>query len=81
VGYFIPVTPQDVPVCIGAATPSTFQPAVPGYLQCDGSLVAFVLAQNPCLPYPAGCAMINSTNRGSVVPTETSSFGSVKAKF
>jgi len=80
-GYFVPTPPSDTLVCLGPSTPSSFAPAVPGYLQCDGSLVPFSVAQSGGGVYPDGCGVINATDPGQVISTTAESFGAVKSKF
>jgi len=80
-GFFQSVAPSDVTVCLGPSTPSSFDPATPGYLQCDGSLVPLNPAQTGGGVYPDGCGVINATDPGSVVTTVEESFGSVKSRF
>lgn len=81
-GYFAgPVAPADNSVCISAADPSS--PALggrPGYLQCDGTLVPFGLAENGGAAYADGCFVLNATGLPPVA-TETTSFGEIKARF
>jgi hypothetical protein len=79
IGIFFAAIPADATVCIGGTTPSSFNGA-PGYLQCDGTLVPFGIAQNGGGTHPNGCLILNSTDTGPVA-TETTSFGEVKARF
>lgn len=81
-GNFTGVPVNDALFCLGASTPSSFAPAAPGYLSCDGDLFPFGVAQNGSGVVPNGCAIANSTNPpGTVVGTVETSFGAVKAGF
>lgn len=80
-GYFQPAPPADVVVCLTPSSPTSFEPASPGYLQCDGTLVPVLAAQTGGGVYPDGCGVINATDPGSVVSTTEESFGSVKSRF
>jgi len=81
VGYFAgPVAPNDAAVCLGPVVPSSFSPATPGYLQCDGTLVPLELSEGGCCGlYPDGCLVINGTQ--CIIGTASSSFGEVKSRF
>jgi hypothetical protein len=73
----------DKAVCIAGSTPSSFEQfgSPPGWLRCDGTLDVFGVAQNGSGVYPNGCLILNATNPGSVVATEATSFGEMKARF
>jgi hypothetical protein len=81
-GFFTPPptpVPQNVAVCMGGTTPSTFGGAA-GYSTCGGQLRTFGKAQNGGADYPDGCGVINATHTPPV-GTETVSFGAVKAVY
>ena len=82
VGFFAPGAAQpDVALCLGASTPSSFNPAAPGYSQCDNTLVPFGVALNgEASGYPNGCFILNPT-MDPPVATEFNSFGEIKARF
>lgn len=82
--YFVagPIV-ADTAVCIGAAEANSV-PGAPGFGRCDvdpAVLVPFGIAQNGGEVYPDGCLILNATDPGAVVDTETSSFGEIKARF
>jgi hypothetical protein len=70
---------DDVTVCTGPTTASSFDPPSPGYALCDGTtLIPLHPVANGGNGYPDGCAVINPTR---AVATEAISWGSAKAKF
>lgn len=78
-GFFSGSLPLDVVFCLGPSEPSSFVPAQPGYLACDGSL--FPYGYNPQLtPYPPHCGVINPQSICEVASTSTS-WGAVKAAY
>lgn len=82
-GFFAPGSATgvaDIAFCLGGATPSSFAGGVPGYLQCDNTLVPFGVAQSGVPNHPDGCLILNATDGGPVA-TESNSFGEVKARF
>jgi hypothetical protein len=70
----------DLLVCMTAATPSSFVPATPGYLKCDGSLVPFGVAENGAPDYPNGCMVLGPTGQPPVA-NDAASWGAVKAQY
>ena len=73
------VDPTDTALCLGPSDPTSFD-NVPGYLQCDGTLIPFGVAQNGGDFYPNGCLILNPSQEGPV-STESTSFGEMKARF
>ena len=69
----------DNALCLGPSDPTSFD-NVPGYLQCDGTLIPFGVAQNGGDFYPNGCLILNPSQEGPV-STESTSFGEMKARF
>lgn len=62
IGWFAGSTPPaDQVVCLGPASPSSFVPASPGYLQCDNTLTPMDVVGGGGL-YPEGCMVINPTS-------------------
>ena len=70
----------DSPICVTNSTPSSFQPAVQGYLTCSDELIPFGLAENGQGIYPDGCGILGAT-MDAPVATENASWGSVKTRF
>ena len=79
-GMVLDGTATDLTLCITASDPSSFVPAVPGYLQCDATLIPFGVAQNGGGFYPDGCGVVNNTMQEPVGITEAS-WGAVKAQY
>lgn len=78
-GYFVsPV--QDLLICTGATTPSSFDPPLPGYLECDDTLTTFGVAESGAPAYPDGCGVICPTAEPPVA-TDDTSWGSLKASY
>ncbi len=77
-GIFQSPPPGDLEICIYGASPSSFDPPVPGYLMCDLSLEPFVLLPSPCPGQTPGCGVIFPT---CTVSAETESWGSIKGRF
>lgn len=65
---------------IGPATPSSFLPAAPGYMDCGNNFLPFGFAQSGNGIYPDGCAVGNPTQMPPVA-TEQHQWGDVKALF
>jgi len=62
IGWFSgSVPPTDQLVCLGPASPSSFVPATPGYLQCDNTLTVMDPVGGGGL-IPEGCMIINPTS-------------------
>jgi len=79
-----PQGPMDTLVC--ARPPTVSNPSIPGfpsYQTCAGALeAATVYPDNVIEPIPDGCAVINcSLGPWCIVPTEQSSWGSLKANY
>ena len=78
---FLPLVPVvDGTVCVFGTDPSSFAGGLPGYLQCDGTLVPFGVAQDGEGRYPNGCLVLNPTQDGPVA-TEAPNFGEIKSRF
>ncbi len=71
--------PSDAAVCIGPASPSSFDPPGPGYLDCSDQALVLSPAPNDAGNYPDGCLILNPSQ--DPVDGATSSFGQVKARF
>ena len=79
-GVFDPVA-TDLTLCITPATPSSFDPPAPGYVQCvSDRLIPFGVANHGTDDYPDGCAVVFPTGELPIV-AEGSSWGALKAKF
>jgi len=75
------VAPNEVTLCIGGTSPSSFNGA-PGYSSCLDILKPFGLAEHGNDCRPNGCAVVNPTGPCPVpVGAEELSFGAVKANF
>ncbi len=78
-GVFTPGL-ENLLICLLPATPSSFAPAVPGFLTCDSGLIPFgVGAQSDT--YGGGCAVVYESAGEPPVATIQDSFGSVKGRF
>ncbi len=77
-GVFTPGA-ADLTICLIASSPSSFNPAVPGYLRCDGGLVPYGLGAQSAT-YGDGCAVVYATGEAPVATT-MESFGAVKGRF
>ena len=75
--FFSGAAGENLFVCVGPSTPSSFEPAVPGYSQCDNTLTPLTPANLSGFSYPDGCMVINP----AVVATERSSVGAIKARY
>ena len=71
--------PSDAAVCIGPSSPSSFDSAGPGYLDCSDQLFVLSPAPNDAGNYPDGCLILNPSQ--DPVDGANSSFGQVKARF
>ena len=86
VGSFMDPTGEnliDKAICVRGSRPSSFEEfgSPPGWLRCDGTLHPFGVAQSGGGVYPDGCMILNPTSPGSVISTETTSFGAIKTRF
>ncbi len=79
-GVFAPGL-SDLLICIVAASPSSFAPAVPGYLGCDSSLNSAGARNNGGGSYPDGCGVVYASDPGNPIATSHDSFGAVKGRF
>ena len=71
--------PSDAAVCIGPASPSSFDSAGPGYVDCSDQAFVLSPAPNDAGNYPDGCLILNPSQ--DPVDGASSSFGQVKARF
>lgn len=78
-GYFV-AGPTDLTICLTPTSPSSFNPAVPGWLECDDSLTPFGVAASGGPDYPDGCGVLCPTGQDPV-GTEQASWGSLKSTF
>lgn len=76
-GVLGPVRP-DLLVCLTPSSPSSFEPAAPGWLLCNGSLETFGVAQSGEGIYPDGCAVLYPSSEPPVA-TESLSFRELKS--
>jgi hypothetical protein len=73
---FLSAPGNDVTMCLGGASPSSFANNAPGYLVC----AAPGLLRNYGSAY-AGCAIINRQTLPEPVANEATSFGALKAAY
>ena len=71
--------PSDAAVCIGPSSPSSFDSAGPGYVDCSDQAFVLSPAPNDAGNYPDGCLILNPSQ--DPVDGANSSFGQVKARF
>ena len=71
--------PSDAALCIGPASPSSFDPPGPGYANCSDQALVLSPAPNDAGNYPDGCLILNPSQ--DPVDGASSSFGQVKARF
>jgi len=81
VGNFTGAPLNDLLFCLGSATPSSFAPATPGYLDCSSNLLPFGVAQNGGGVYPNGCGVADATAPDFPVGAVQTSWGAVKSQF
>jgi hypothetical protein len=83
-GWFAGTTaPQDVQVCLGPATPSSFA-GMPGYATASSQLVPLGYVSPDTGIYAAGCAVLNPSDAANCefpYANEAASFGAIKARF
>lgn len=73
----------DMTICLGPATPTSFDPPAPGYLDCIGQIFPSGVATFPG-DYPAGCAVVNPTGTLLCEPpvaNDASTWGALKAAY
>ena len=73
-------TATDMTVCMTPATPSSFVPPVPGWLECGTDLLIPAGTGNSSVAYGDGCAVAYPTLEPPV-GADTTSWGAVKSQF
>jgi hypothetical protein len=79
-GFFAPGSGSEpgLTFCLGPAEPSSFVPAGPGYLECDGTPFPLeIVDTGPACP-AIDCLVLNPD---CPVPTDSSSFGAIKVRY